>query len=531
MYCLMKNHILHLVLTLLLGCCTLREMHGQSLYTNYLDGNLYLKLQDTTSINLDPYANNIPAVNLILATFGVDSLYRAFSSGHPALQNIYRLEFSDIMGADNMIAQLELLSFVEYAEKVPLFLTTGSLSIPNDLQLSQWGLQKIQAPLAWDLATGNANVKVAIVDNAVRTSHEDLIQSIWVNPGETANNFLDDDLNGYIDDTKGYDVADFDNNVNPPLAISGWDHGSHCAGIAGAATDNGIGIASIGHGISIIPVKCSNDAFGGNTLSKAFEGVDYARAAGADVISMSWGSTGSSATGELILSLANNAGILLIAAAGNNGDSVPFYPAASSFCLAVGATDPFDVRASFSNYGSYVDLMAPGTDIYSCLAANDADYGSLSGTSMACPLVAGLAGLIQSAVPGITSSVLRTTLINGCENIDALNPGFAGKLGAGRINAFNCLLQTTNTTPSIPTDNVLLIPNPSHGLTRVQVPESWSQSPISVVVYDLRGTQHFSSNWMPSMIHSLPSDQWPDGIYFVKIQQSSQIAVVKLVLN
>ncbi|HEX2899354.1 MAG TPA: S8 family serine peptidase, partial [Bacteroidia bacterium] len=351
-------------------------LKGQTFHPDYLDGNLYLKLEDTTTVNLAPYPFNIPALNLIMTAFGVDTIYRPFQSGHPDLQNIYRLEFTSILGTDNLIAQLGLLGFVDFAEKVPLIRTVGTATLPNDLQLSQWGLTKIQAEMAWTISQGSSTVKVAIVDNAERITHEDLGSVIWTNPNEVPNNFFDDDLNGYPDDAHGFDVADFDANVNPPTGITGWDHGTHCAGIAGAATNNGVGIASIGYGISIIPVKAANNAAGGNTLAKAFEGVDYARAAGADVISMSWGSKGTSAIGDLILSLASNQGIVLVAAAGNNGDSILFYPAANPLCIAVGSTDINDLRSPFSNFGSYVDVMAPGSDIYSCLAGSDNDYGN-----------------------------------------------------------------------------------------------------------------------------------------------------------
>lgn len=502
--------------------------HAQTASPDYLDGSIYLKLQDTTSLNLDPYPGNLPVLDLILTTFGVDSIYRPFRSGHPALQNIYRLEFTNVLGVSNLISQLELLSFVDYAERVPLNVTVGGAVLtPNDLQLNQWGLPKIQAELAWGITQGNPNVKVAIVDNAERITHEDLSGVIWTNPNETPNNFWDDDLNGYTDDVNGYDVADLDGDVNPPSGVAGWDHGSHCSGVAGAATNNGIGIASIGYGISIIPVKATNNLSGGNTLTKAFEGVDYARAAGADVISMSWGSNGTSATGNLILSLAQSQGILLVAAAGNNGDSVPFYPAAYSQCLAVGSTDQFDIRSPFSNYGSYVDVMAPGSDIVSCLAGADDQYGTMSGTSMACPLVAGLAGLIWSAAPSLTRQQVRDAIIAGCVNIDGLNPGFEGKLGAGRINAFNSLLLAGMAAPAHPDAAITLFPNPAHGQVHVAFPEAWLHDWVTVEVYDVAGA-HRHTQRLDSGNALLDVSGLVAGMYWLRFSQGERSAMEKL---
>lgn len=493
------RRILHGLWTLALLLALRTTLPAQTFDPHYLDGHLYLKLADTTTVELDPYANNIPALNLILATFGVDSLYRPFHSGHPALAHIYRMEFSSIAATATLIAQLELLPFVDYAEKVPLVTTVGdAVFIPTDLQASQWSLTKIQAPLAWDVSVGNPAVTVAIVDNAVRITHEDLAGVIWTNPIDQPNNLLDEDLNGYTDDQHGYDVADMDPNTNPPAGMTGWDHGTHCAGIAGAETDNGVGVASIGFGISIIPVKCSNDAAGGNTLSRAYEGVDYARAAGADIISMSWGSLGASVTGDLILSLANNAGILLVAAAGNNGDSIPFYPAANALCLAVGSTDQNDVRSPFSNYGDYVDVMAPGSDIFSCFADSSNAYGTQSGTSMAAPLVAGLAGLTLSLNPAFTAADLRAAIVNGCVNIDAQNPGMQGKIGAGRVNAFNCLVPVGTADAAPPRGGWQPYPNPASGTVHLPLPEGWSAQAALVEAYDLQGrllaTQAFSGS-------------------------------------
>ncbi len=338
------------------------------------------------------------------------------------------------------------------AEQVPLIQTTGTTYLPNDLQPQQWALTKINAVQAWDISQGSPTIKVAIVDNAVSTTHEDLASVIWTNPGEVPNNFLDDDLNGYTDDVNGYDVANYDPDANPPAstgANSPWVHGTHCAGIAGAASDNGIGIASIGFNISIIPVKASLDATGGNTLERAYEGVDYAVAAGADVVSMSWGSGGNSA------------------------------------------------------------------------------YGSLSGTSMACPMAAGLAGLIMSAVPNLTPQQVKTALEDGCENIDLLNPQYVGQMGAGRINAYNSLLSLGLTSIGDQLEgqanNFQFYPNPVNDRLYIQTLESDFEVTIFNIQGQLRGTWKVND-----LTTGIDLSQFEPGAYLVRIIKGNNTTVKKI---
>lgn len=525
----MKTFLLRCTLALaLLSACSTSD--AQTLDPNFLDGELYIKVFDSSSVVLAPYNNSIPALNLILSTFGVDSIYRSFK--HPALQGVYRLHFTNLLGTSNLISQLSILPFIEYAEQVPLCRTVGNTALtPNDLLLpQQWHLLKIQAEDAWGIGTGQSSVTVAVVDCAFLTTHQDLAPVIWTNPGETPGNFWDDDLNGYADDAHGYDVADLDPNPNPPLLSTGWDHGSHCAGIAGAATDNGIGIASIGWGISIIPVKATRDLSGGNSLTHAYEGVDYAMRAGADVISMSWGSLGPGLTGDLVLTLASGSGALLVAAAGNNNDSVPFYPAYNNLCLAVGSTDQADLRSGFSNYGSYVDVMAPGTDIYSAIATGPTDYALLSGTSMACPLTAGLAALIKSQSPSLTAAQIRTTIVNGCEDIYPLNPGYPGQLGAGRINAFRSLSLLTSTAPTAPASDITIGPNPTTGRIQVHLPQQVEPA-ASYHLLDAMGTARLQGLLHTPGQHDLDIGGLPAGLYFLEIRTASSTQVKRIVLD
>ena len=362
----------------------------------------------------------------MILDYDIQSMDHAFKSPG-ALQKVHRVEFTEIADVAQLIADFETLPFIEYAEKAPLYHLQFT---PNDLSTSaQYALDVIEAENAWDINKGSANVVIAIVDNGVNIDHEDLSGNLWVNSGEVPGNGFDDDLNGYTDDVNGYDAADRDGNPNPPAgAPFAFTHGSHCAGIATADTDNGVGIASIGYSVSLMSVKATRDNSDGNTLSAAFEGVDYALTAGADIISMSFGSSSGLSTWDVLINQAQTQGVLMVAAAGNDNSEDVFFPAGYDYVVSVGATDPNDNRASFSNYGSTIDVMAPGTNILSCLHDGNNNYVQLNGTSMACPLVAGLTGLLLSYDSSFSVQELKQFLASGCDNIDAQNPDFINKM-------------------------------------------------------------------------------------------------------
>jgi PKD repeat protein len=217
------------------------------------------------------------------------------------------------------------------------------------------------------------------------------------------------------------------------------------AGISGAATNNGQGVASIGHNLTILPVKSTNSA---SFVTHGYDGVIYSVAAGADVINMSWGGGGSSTTAQNIISYAYNEGVVLVAAAGNDNVSSVFYPAGYPEVISVASTTFGDSKSSFSNYGSWIDISAPGSAIYSTVPGGG--YQIKQGTSMASPMVAGLAGLMLSLNPSLSPADIETCILSTADDIDAANPSFIGQLGAGRINAFqamNCVSATLDWAP------------------------------------------------------------------------------------
>lgn len=427
---------------------------AQTIYPEYQDGKIWFRVKSDYHVNASVDDNpaqlpigTLPFLNGISKTHQVTNLARPFHAAQnsPELQRTYLLEFSDFANVDAIMSELKATGNVDYAERVPL---AEEQVTPNDPSYtSQWHLATINASGAWNYFSTGSTIRIAIVDNAVDRSHQDLFGNMYTNAGEIASNGIDDDGNGYIDDVSGYDVADNDNNPNPPS--TSFDHGTHCAGIASASTNNSIGIAGMGYSCKIIPVKATSSSASPSSVTNGYDGIVYAVSAGANVISLSWGGTGTSTTAQNIITWASSQGCLIVAAAGNSNVNTMFYPAAYTEVIAVAATNSNDTKASFSNYGTWVDISAPGNNIYSTLPSNQ--YGNMSGTSMACPLVAGLCGLMWSLNPGLTAADIKTCLYNNATNINAQNPSYTGQLGAGRINAnasMSCISSTLSWPPN-----------------------------------------------------------------------------------
>ncbi|MBM7646041.1 thermitase [Scopulibacillus daqui] len=302
------------------------------------------------------------------------------------------------------VKNLEKQSTVDYAEPNVIF---HAMYIPNDpaYTIRQYAPQKINAEKAWDVTQSSPQVKIAIVDSGVDYNHPDLAGKV----------------------IKGHDFVD---NDNDPMDENG--HGTHVAGIAAANTNNGRGIAGIAPKASILAVRVLG-ADGDGTLSHVAQGIRYAADMGAQVINLSIGGNTGSKTLEDAVNYAWNKGSVVVAAAGNEGSSLPSYPAYYSHVIAVAATDQKDKLAPFSNHGSWVDIAAPGVDIYSTIPGGK--YANLSGTSMASPVVAGVAGLLASQ--GENAPEIRSTLEKTADKV----PGTGVLFQNGRIDAAKAVKQ------------------------------------------------------------------------------------------
>lgn len=419
---------------------------AQEISPFYEDGNLYLKFKPGSVLftNSDKDDSLLVAQNLseFTSRFSVKKINRQFSfAKHPGLENIVKISLRNPAQIDEALKFLSAQKQLEYAEKVPLkrFYSTP----PNDTDYNisqQWNLFKVNAQLAWSYVSPGSDIKIAIVDDGMDITHPDLGANVWVNPGEIPGNGIDDDGNFFIDDINGWDFGQDDNDPNPQSPT--WEHGTHVSGIACAVTNNTTGIASIGYNSRLMPVKATNSNL---YVSNGYEAIVYAADNGADVINLSWGGPAFSFTEQNVLYYAHNLKCFIVSASGNDGNSNVNYPAGYDYVMSVAATGPNDVITFNSNRGPWIDISAPGINIYSTKPGGL--YGLLTGTSMACPMVAGLAALMKSFNPLLTPDQIEHCIKSTADNINFMNPFLIGQMGGGRINAYqamSCVSATRN---------------------------------------------------------------------------------------
>jgi subtilisin family serine protease len=309
----------------------------------------------------------------------------------------------------------------------------------------------IDAPEAWSLTTGSRSVVVAVIDTGINPNHPDLAANMWVNPGEIAGNGLDDDGNGFIDDVRGWDFANGDNN---PMDDHG--HGTHVAGTIGAVGNNGVGVAGVNWQVSLLAVKFLN-AQGRGTTDAELSALNYVtmlrQTYGVNIVASnnSYGGGSFSTVERNTIDAQTKAGILFVAAAGNaganNDGSSPNYPSSYDLpgIIAVAATNANDGLASFSSYGATsVDLGAPGVQILSTRSTGG--YTTMSGTSMATPHVAGAVALAAAYRPDATAQQIKAAILDGTDPIASLQ---GETVTGGRLNLMGMLGRLTTAGVSI----------------------------------------------------------------------------------
>jgi len=472
---------------------------AQTVNSLWVDGRIYLKISDNAAFNFQEQNGKISPADVyfldgLVERYGITEMSNPFkSTKSDVLQRTFRLDFENISEINNLIRELSQNPAIEYAEPAPLFFISLT---PNDPYYnaslsgglfgsanSSWHLNLINADEAWDVTVGNPDIVVAVLDNAIWIDHPDLANKVVL----------------------AVDLGNGDDDPNPPEATYIWSHGTHSAGLIAAETNNGIGVASIGNGISIMAVKLGDDASDGQAMAAGYEGITWAADHGADVINMSWGSPMFFQTMQNIVNYAYNLGCVLVGAAGNNGNGmetqmnpdIPInyvgYPAALDHVIAVGSCDVGNNKSDFSNYGLWIDVLAPGGYATSGLLGIGAftilsttynvagsawdmingttggaasfgvsgNYDLMQGTSMACPVTSGLCGLILSANPDLTPEELTALLKSTCDNVNAQNSAFIDSIGAGRINAFAAVTAATDLLAPLVADfmaSVVVIP-------------------------------------------------------------------------
>jgi len=471
---------------------------GNSPVPQYHPGRIIIRAHAGTDITLASLLGSVPLTqakaysdfslkSILPDSKNADSRSMNLRADNP-LNNLYVLSFPDTVNVLELISQLAGHPDVKYAEPD---LRLDFFGWPNDsLFTQQWYLHNTgQEFYAIERNSGNNNdvlylesglpgedinlgavydnppadtvpVLVAVVDTGIDYDHPDLADHIFVNPLDPPGNEIDDDHNGYVDDYRGWDFSGDSSTLlyfeTDNDATDSTGHGTHVAGLV-AAVENEIGIAGFPGQIQIMPLKIFPNSY----LSVALNAVSYAIEQGARVINASWGMPYSSPSMEEIIQFAANHNVLVVAAAGNYGISDPIYPAGYEGAYAVGATNADGEVTYFSNFGSYVEIFAPGRNILSLRAAGTDMYAATEpglriiaeqyyladGTSMASPLVAGAAALLLSYNPGLTHQQLRDILNQTADDIidpfgDGSNlTGYDTISGWGRLNVGNAVSQ------------------------------------------------------------------------------------------
>ncbi len=372
-----------------------------------------------------------------------------FHAQSTMLSQIYYIHFDATIPPTEMASQLANWKAFKYVE--PKYISFVAESIPDDSLLArQLHLAQIDMFRAWDIQRGDASTVIAIVDNGTDYRHPDLAANIWTNVIEAAGlPNVDDDRNGYVDDIHGWDFGENDNDPShgtDPASIT--SHGTHIAGLASAVTNNLVGVAGVSWNCSIMPVKTSTDA-DTRQIPFGYEGIVYAADHGARVINASWGRRGLFSQFEQdVIDYAAAKGCLVVAAAGNSNLEGDFYPASYVHVIAVAAVNDLDEKASYSNYGQFIDISAPGGDsrggrpgLFSTFPVERGSYGEFSGTSMASPVVAGVVALLTRKFPEFTPLQFARQVVMTSDPIGHLNPQYQGLIGYGRVNAFRALTE------------------------------------------------------------------------------------------
>lgn len=431
--------------------------------------------------------------------------------GNKKKRDTYILKFNTNQDIDKIIYIYNNTNLFEYVE--PNYIGSGGgkqglLQIPNDNLFSrQWGLYNdgtfplspaindadIDMDLAWDIEQGSSSIVIAVLDAGLKLDHPDISGRVWVNTNESTNT-LDDDSNGYIDDIQGWDFA---NNDNDPTDDHG--HGTNVTGIIGAKANNSIGYAGVDWNAKLMICKILDQ----NNLgfySWWTEAIYYAVDNGANVINMSVGGSSFSSSMQDAIDYAYDNGVVVVACMMNKDNNVTYYPAGYQNTIAVGSTNANDERTSpffwsstsGSNYGSHIDVVAPGNFIYGLDNQSNTNYNSYwGGTSQAAPLVTGLSALLlaqdTSRTPSDIRNIIRNTAEDQIGNSSEDILGFDIYYGYGRINAHQALLQQTLGVNDYSNKdlNLVIYPNPSSDFLFIK-----SNEPTNIIsIMSMQGSE------------------------------------------
>lgn len=417
----------------------------------YSSNELIIKFK--MNVNLE--SNRISLISAMLSLFNELSIksiepifaekQKSLFKDNVGLDRIYSLKYEGNLDPLIISRKLKNLEMIEYIEPRYIYKIDFTPNDPNISNQSYLNIVKVYD--AWDVSKGDSSIVIGIVDTGVYWNHPDLNPNVWINIDEIPNNNIDDDNNGYVDDYRGWDFGGLNGTPDNDPKEDGAYHGTHVAGIASASTNNGIGVAGVGFKCKIMAVKTARDdkkdpSSGSPYIWYGYEGIVYAADNGADIINCSWGGSGFSQFGQDIINYATNKGSLVVAAAGNSNSSSVHVPSGYQNVLSVAATQSNDVKSTYSNYGYSIDVCAPGDNIYNTWSNNA--YAYLTGTSMASPVVAGIAGLVKAKYPNYSPIQVGEKIRISTDDIYSINPAYQYMLGKGRVNALKSLQDNFN---------------------------------------------------------------------------------------
>ena len=432
--------------------------------TSFAQNTYFIKYKSNVPIDVvesnvsqQIFSNKIGDAPLALPDYNVDYLAKGLGREDEILGRIVKIQFSQGVDATNLSSILSNDPDIEYIQQSNLYLVDFT---PNDsLVAQQWALEKIKAFDAWNITQGADTVLLTVIDTGIDYEHPDLTNKIFINQGETGidqfgndkrNNGLDDDGNGFIDDFRGWDFTDrlgfpFDSTGGDYL---GWDndpyddqgHGTYISGIAAAESNNLYGIAGTAPFVKVLNLRAF-DPGGYGEEDDVAAAILYAVMMKSKVINMSFGDNAFSYVLRDVIRYAYSQGLVLVASAGNSGSSAPHYPSGYSEVICVGNSTREDFVAGSSNYGSTIDLVAPGSSVLTTSRENG--YVEISGTSASSPFVSAAASLILSK-NNFTNEEIKQILKSTSDDIG--ESGWDIRSGAGRLNLFKAL---SVTAPSV----------------------------------------------------------------------------------
>lgn len=538
---------------------------GSSQETKFVNNHLIVKIKEIkykqSEVDLSQNKLGVQKLDALNIQSGISSIK---AIGQHQNTRTFLLVFQNPIDMPAFVKKYNQTGLLEYAE--PNYIASGggekftlsnSEIIPNDNRFNrQWGLYNpgtqtgigtviadsdVDMELAWDIQTGDPNMIIAISDSGLRLTHPDIASRVWSNPLETANG-IDDDGNGLIDDIKGWDWINNDNDPTDDLG-----HGTNIAGIIGAIANNNSLFAGANWNSKLMILK-SLDQNNSATYEGMASSIYYAADNGAKVLSMSLGGGPSNLIRDAV-AYTNTHNMIFVACMMNFNTDVPFYPAAYSTefsnMIAVGSTNPNDFRtapffwsaSSGSSYGAHLNVVAPGNYIYSLASDSDTNSGEYwGGTSQATPLVAAIASLIAAENPELTPLQVRTVLENTAQDQVGKpsedTPGFDQYMGHGRVNA-HAALQSVLATHSFDgalTQEFQIINPANQGLLQImskgQYPGNYS---LSVNNIDGKILQSSEVN-MSIGLNKIPFN-YPPGNYIVTLKSEQYTKIFKVLAN